>query len=106
MKVLHCSNGDLISGSIEGQINIWKKKNNLYNKINDEINNQLHQNNNLQDLLLLEDKNMFISGGEEGIILWNYNLNNIDSNKISKILSINELDCKWNNQCIDLMMIK
>ena len=40
---------------------------------------------------------MFISGGEEGIILWNYNLNNSDPNKISKILSINELDCKWNN---------
>ena len=45
---------------------------------------------------------MFISGGEEGIILWNYNLNNIDPNKISKILSINELDCKWNNSMFKL----
>ena len=86
MKVLHCSNGDLISGSTGGEINIWKKKNNLYNKINDEINNQLHQNNNLQDLLLLEDKNMFISGGEKGIILWNYNLNNIDLIKFLRFL--------------------
>ena len=40
---------------------------------------------------------MFISGGEEGIILWNYNLNNIDPKKISKILSITELYCRWNN---------
>ena len=97
MKVLHCSNGDLISGSIEGQINIWKEKNNLYKKINDEINNQLHQNNNLQDLLLLVDKNIFISGGEKGIIFWNYNPNNIDPNNIYSIGSIKELYCRWNN---------
>ena len=30
MKILQCSNGDLISCSIHGPINIWNKNNNEY----------------------------------------------------------------------------
>ena len=56
---------------------------------------QLNQNIYPRDLLLLEDKNMFISGGENGIIFWNFNQNNF--NNIYSIHYIKELYCRWNN---------
>ena len=92
MKVIYCSNGDLISCSINGPIIIWKEKKNQYIKIK-----QLSQDNNIRDLLLLEDKNMFISGGENGIIFWNFNQNNLDCNNIYSIHYIKELYCERNN---------
>ena len=92
MKVIYCSNGYLISCSIHGPIIIWKEINNKYINIK-----QLNQNIYPRDLLLLEDKNMFISGGENGIIFWNYNQNNLDYNNIYSIHYIKELYCGWNN---------
>ncbi len=91
-KVIYCLNGDLISCSLNNSIHIWNKNNNEYKKIK-----ELWQNNSIWDLLLLEDKNMLISGGGEGIIFWNYNPNNIDPNNIYSIGSIKELYCRWNN---------
>ena len=66
IKVIYCSNDDLISQSIHGTINIW----NINNK-NIKIK-ELDQNIYIWDLLLLNDKNIFISGGENGIIFWIY----------------------------------
>jgi hypothetical protein len=51
---------------MHGTINIW----NINNK-NIKIK-ELDQNIYIWDLLLLNDKNIFISGGENGIIFWIY----------------------------------
>ena len=68
IKVIYCSNNNLISCSYDKTIKIWKENNNNYENIK-----ILKQSDKINSLLLLEDKNILISSGEDGTKLWNYN---------------------------------
>ena len=86
IKVIYCSNGNLISCSYDKTIKILKENNNYENiqilKHSDRINS----------LLLLEDKNILISSGADGTKLWNYN----EINNINLIKEFKETYCGWN----------
>ena len=67
-------------------IKIWKENNNYENiKI-------LKHSNWINSLLLLEDKNILISSGNDGTKLWNYN----EINNINLIKEFKETFCGWN----------
>ena len=84
-KVIYYLNKNLISCSLDNKVKIWEEINNNYQLIK-----TLNHSNFVWSILLLEDKNVLISGGEDGINLWS--LNNFDL-----IKSIKELDCRlWN----------
>ena len=86
MKVIYCSNNNLISCSYDKTIKIWKENNNYENiKI-------LKHSAHINSLLLLEDKNILISSGEDGTKLWNYN----EINNINLIKEFKETFCEWN----------
>ena len=86
MKVIYCSNDNLISCSWDKTIKIWKENNNYENiKI-------LKHSNWIYSLLLLEDKNILISSGVDGTKLWNYN----EINNINLIKEFKETFCGWN----------
>ena len=75
MKVIYCSNGNLISCSLDNKIKIWKENNNN-NYDNIKI---LNHSKHVNSILLLEDKNILISSGEDGTKFWDLNeINNIN----------------------------
>ena len=86
MKVIYCSNNNLISCSDDKTIKIWKENNNYENiKI-------LKHSDRIHSSLLLEDKNILISSGNDGTKLWNYN----EINNITLIEEFKETYCGWN----------
>ena len=64
-KVLYFSNGNLISCSSDCSIKIWKLCKDNYINIK-----QLNHNQQVNSILLLENKNIFISSGEDGTKFW------------------------------------
>ena len=86
IKVIYCSNNNLISCSDDKTIKIWKENNNYENI---QI---LKHSDRIYSLLLLEDKNILISSGEDGTKLWNYN----EINNINLIKEFKETDCGSN----------
>ena len=75
MKVIHCLNGNLISCSLDNKIKIWKENN---NNNYDNIQTLTHSHI-VNSILLLEDKNILISSGNDGTKFWNLNeINNIN----------------------------
>ena len=88
-KVLYFSNGNLISCSLDCSIKIWKQfKDNYYNiKI-------FNHNEQINSILLLENKNIFISSGEDGTKIW-------DLKNYECIFYNKETFCgSWNGICI------
>ena len=86
MKVIYCSNNNLISCSFDETIKIWKENNNYENI------KMLKYSGWIFSLLLLEDKNILISSGYDGTKLWNYN----EINNINLIKEFKETYCRWN----------
>ena len=75
IKVIYCSNGNLISCSNDNKIKIWKENNNN-NYDNIKI---LNHSKYVCSILLLEDKNILISSGLDGTKFWDLNeINNIN----------------------------
>jgi len=64
-KVIYSLNGNIISCSNDKTIKIWKENNNMY-----EFNTKLINNNSINSILLLEDKNILISSGKDGTKFW------------------------------------
>ena len=74
-KVIFCPNGNIITcaNDKECTINIWEEENNNFHKIQ-----KLHHLDSVTSILLLEDKNMFVSCGFDKAMFWNlddYKLN-------------------------------
>ena len=74
-KVIFCPNGNIITcaNDKECTINIWEEENNNFRKIQ-----KLHHLDSVTSILLLEDKNMFVSCGLDKAMFWNlddYKLN-------------------------------
>ena len=67
-KVIYYSNNKLISCSLDKTIKIWEENNNNYQTITILIHYK-----EICSILLLEDKNIFISTGYDGTKLWNLN---------------------------------
>ena len=72
-KVLFCPNGNIISCANDNDlkeytINIWKENNNKFHKIQ-----KLYHLESVNSILLLEDKNMFVSCGFDKAMFWNLN---------------------------------
>ena len=87
-KVIYYGNTKLISCSQDETIKIWEKNKNNYQSIT-----ILTHLNRILSILLLEDKNIIISGGFDGIKFWN--LNNFDL-----IKNFNDTFCGcWNGIC-------
>jgi len=85
-KVIYNSNNKIISCSKDKTIKIWEEDNNKsFNNIK-----ILTHSNYIYSLLLLEDKNMFISGGKDGIKFW-------DLNNYELIIDFNESWCGGKN---------
>ena len=69
LKIIYCSNGNIISCSYDKTIKIWEEiLNNEYQSIT-----ILTHLNAVCSIMLLEDKNYLISSGEDGNYLWNFN---------------------------------
>jgi hypothetical protein len=68
IKVLYYSNINLISCSIAKNIKIWEEKDNNYQSVT-----ALTHNDYIFSFLILEDKKILVSGGEDGIIFWKLN---------------------------------
>ena len=68
-KIIYCSNKKLISCSSDHTIKIWIINNNQKY----ECISILKHNDAIFSILLLEDKNILISSGWDGTIIWNYN---------------------------------
>ena len=83
MKVIYYSNKNLISCSKDNKIKIWKENNNN-NYDNIKI---LTHSKKVCSILLLEDKNILISSGNDGTKFWNLNeINYVDLKKIELLL--------------------
>ena len=69
-KVIFCPNGNIITcaNDKECTINIWEEENNNFRKIQ-----KLHHLDSVTSILLLEDKNMFVSCGLDKAMFWNLN---------------------------------
>ena len=69
-KVIFCPNGKIITcaNDKECTINIWEEENNNFRKIQ-----KLHHLDSVTSILLLEDKNMFVSCGLDKAMFWNLN---------------------------------
>ena len=68
-KLKYCSNGNIISCSRDNKIKIWEENNNN----NYQCIKILTHNDCVYSILLLEDKNILISCGLDGIKFWNLN---------------------------------
>ena len=68
VKVIYYSNNYLISCSLDKLVKIWEKTNNNYQLIT-----TLKQYDWVNSILLLSDKKIFISSGNNGTKLWNLN---------------------------------
>ena len=87
-KVIYYGNSKLISCSQDETIKIWEKNNNNYQSIT-----ILTHFKRILSILLLEDKNIIISGGFDGIKFWNLNNFNL-------IQNFNDTFCGcWNGIC-------
>jgi hypothetical protein len=84
LKVIHFSNGNLISCSRDKTIKLWGKNNNGYENIT-----ILCHSDRINSILLLEDKNLLISSGLDGTNFWNIN-------NYEKIFYLKETYCGWN----------
>ena len=67
-KVLYVSFNIIISCSTDKTIKIWEKINTKY-----QIALNLFHSESVENILLIEKKNILISSGEDGTKLWNYN---------------------------------
>ena len=74
-KIIYFKNDNIISCSIDKTIKIWEFINNNYQLIT--ILNDLSY---VKSLLLLKDKNLLISSGEDGTKFWNFNNFNLICN--------------------------
>ncbi len=83
LKVIHFSNGNLISCSRDKTIKLWGKNNNGYENIT-----TLCHSDRINSILLLEDKNLLISSGLDGTNFWNIN-------NYEKIFYLKETYCGW-----------
>ena len=64
-NVIYCSNDNIISCSNDEKIKIWELINDEY-----QLLTTLTHSDTINSLLLLEDKNILISGGYDGTKLW------------------------------------
>ena len=87
-KIIYYGNTKLISCSQDETIKIWEENNNYYQNITILTHFKM-----IFSILLLEDKNIIISGGFDGIKFWNlYNL--------ELIKTFNDIFCgSWNGIC-------
>ena len=85
-KVIYNKNGNLISCSDDKSIKIWEEDNNN----NYQCVTILRHDNEINSILLLDDKNMLISSGFDGTKFWN--LNNYEN-----IIYIKQVICLCNN---------
>ena len=87
-KVIYCSNENLISCSSDKTIKIWEEKNYKYQNIN-----TLKHSESVISIILLDDKNILVSVGKDGIKFWN-----IEKIKNIKLInSFENVDCiYWN----------
>ena len=87
IKVIYCSNGNLISCSDDYKIKIWKENNN-----NNYDNIQIFTHSKeVYSILLLEDKNILISSGNDGTKFWDLN----EINNIKCIKYFEDTFCGW-----------
>ena len=84
-KVIYYSNLKLISCSNDNKIKIWEEINNKFQLII-----TLLQQDNVNSILLIEDKNKFISSGKEGTKIWNIN-------NLELIKHFNDIKCYDSN---------
>jgi len=66
-KIQYDLNGNLISSSMDNTLKIWEEINNFYQSITILTHSSI-----IFSILLLIDKNILISGGKDGIKIWNY----------------------------------
>ena len=90
LKVLYHPNGNLISCSNDKTIKIWEEKNYKYSEIS-----ILKASNSVLSILLLEDQNLLISGGKDGIKFWN--IEKIKMRSVKLIKSFEKFDCNYCN---------
>jgi len=83
-KVIYYSNLNLISCSKDNTIKIWEEINNIFQLIT------ILSENNVNSILLIEDKNKFISSGKDGIKIWNIN-------NLELIKNFNDVKCYDSN---------
>ena len=86
MKVIYNSKGNIISCGLDGTIKIWEEKNNQYQNVT-----ILNHSNWVYSILLLEDKNILISSGNDGTKFWDLN------NNYNEIIYFPDTYCHWNN---------
>ena len=89
-QVIHSSNENLISCSNDKTIKIWEEKNYKYSEIS-----ILKASNSVLSILLLEDQNLLISGGKDGIKFWN--IEKIKMRSVKLIKSFEKFDCNYCN---------
>ena len=82
-KIIYNSKGDLISCSWDGKIKIWEMNNNILK------NKTLNHLNQVNSILLIEDKNILISSG--------IGTKFFDLNTYQLIISFDDTFCRWNN---------
>ena len=98
-KVIFCKNGNIISCSDDHTVKIWEK--NPY-KNTYQIKLILINYNIMSSILILEDKNYFLTLGFEGTKIYNLNnFNLIDNIKDAKCYNINAV-CRINKERIIL----
>ncbi len=64
-NLIYCSNNNIIACSDDSKMKIWELTNIKY-----QLLTTLTYSKHIHSLLLLEDKNILVSGGYEGTILW------------------------------------
>ena len=89
-KILLSSNGYLISCSDDRKIKIWEKK--FDNKY--ELKIFLEHKDQIFSILLIEDKNRFISSGNYETNLWDFNINNLNNIKLIKLFDDTYCECR------------
>ena len=91
-KIQYDLNGNLISSSMDNTLKIWEEINNLHQCVTILTHSSI-----ICSILLLIDKNMLITGGKDGIKIWNsYNyelisyVNKIECGSPDSLCRINE----------------
>ena len=92
-KIINCSNGNIITCSEDNSIKFWEEKFNKY-----ELIYKLNDNDSINSILLLEDKNRLISSGKEGSKLWSIFIDDIKNIKLIK--NFEETFC-YNCYCLE-----
>ena len=86
-KVIYFTNNKLISCSLDGCVKIWEEE----NENNYQLITSLKHFNCVFSILLIKDRNILISSGNDGTKLWN--LNNFELIKYFK----EAVCCRWNH---------